>query len=89
MDRRNFIKNLIVAAGAVVVFSATFAIKDVRAEETPRRRRKRRRRFVFKVKTHDGNIVGGIAIEAENMDAAKVKLRERYKNSEILDAKER
>jgi hypothetical protein len=48
----------------------------------------RSRRFVFKIKTKTGGIVGNIVIEATDMEAAKHKLRQRYPDGEILEAKE-
>jgi hypothetical protein len=47
------------------------------------------RKFVFKIKTRSGGIVSNIAIEAKDMEAAKVKLRNRYPDCEILEAKEK
>jgi len=47
------------------------------------------RKFVFKIKTKDGGIVGNIVIEAKDMEAAKHKLRQRYPNCEILEAREK
>jgi hypothetical protein len=46
------------------------------------------RKFVFKIKTKAGSIVGNIVIEATDMEAAKHKLRQRYADCEILEAKE-
>jgi hypothetical protein len=47
------------------------------------------RKFVFKIKTKSGSIVSNIVIEAKDMEAAKVKLRKRYPDCEILEAKEK
>lgn len=47
------------------------------------------KKFVFRIKTKSGGIIGNIVIHAKNMDAAKHKLRERYPNCEVLDAEER
>jgi hypothetical protein len=47
------------------------------------------RKFVFKIKTKSGGIVGNIVIEAKDMEAAKYKLRKRYPDCEILEAKEK
>jgi hypothetical protein len=47
------------------------------------------RKFVFKIKTKSGGIVGNIVIEAKDMEAAKHKLRERYPDCEILEGKEK
>ena len=47
------------------------------------------RKFVFKIKTKAGGIVGNIVIEATDMEAAKHKLRQRYPDCEILEAKEK
>jgi hypothetical protein len=47
------------------------------------------RKFVFKIKTNSGGIVGNIVIEAKDMEAAKYKLRKRYPGCEILEAKEK
>ena len=47
------------------------------------------KRFVFKIKTKSGGIVGNIVIEAKDIEAAKVKLRKRYPDCEILEGKEK
>ena len=47
------------------------------------------RKFVFKIKTRSGSIVGNIVINATDMDAAKHKLRKRYFDCEIMEAKEK
>jgi hypothetical protein len=47
------------------------------------------KRFVFKIKTKSGGIVGTIVIEAEDIEAAKVKLRKRYPDCEILEGHEK
>lgn len=47
------------------------------------------RKFVFKIKTKSGGIVGNIVIEAKDMEAAKYKLRQRYPGCEILEAREK
>jgi hypothetical protein len=47
------------------------------------------RKFVFKIKTKAGGIVGNIVIEATDIEAAKHKLRQRYPDCEILEAKEK
>jgi hypothetical protein len=47
------------------------------------------RKFVFKIKTKSGGIVSNIVIEAKDVEAAKVKLRKRYPDCEILEAKEK
>lgn len=47
------------------------------------------RKFVFKIKTKSGGIVGNITIEAKDMEAAKHKLRQRYPDCEILEAREK
>ena len=44
------------------------------------------RKFVFKIKTKSGGIIGNIVIEAKDMEAAKYKLRQRYPDCEILEA---
>ena len=48
-----------------------------------------RRRFVFKVKTKGGGIVGNIVIEAKDIEEAKYKLRKRYPDCEILEGHEK
>jgi hypothetical protein len=45
--------------------------------------------FIFKIKTKDKSIISGIVIQAKDMDAAKYKLKQRYKDCEILEAHER
>jgi hypothetical protein len=47
------------------------------------------RKFVFKIKTKNGGIIGGITIEAKDIEAAKYKLKQRYPDCEILEAKEK
>ena len=47
------------------------------------------KKFVFKIKTKSGGIVGNIVIEAKDIEAAKVKLRERYPDCEILEGHEK
>jgi len=47
------------------------------------------KRFVFKIKTKSGGIVGNIVIEAVDIEAAKVKLRKRYPECEILEGREK
>jgi len=48
-----------------------------------------RKKFVFKIKTKSGGIVGNIVIEAKDIEAAKVKLRKRYPDCEILEGREK
>ena len=47
------------------------------------------RKFVFKIKTKSGGIVGNIVIEANDIEAAKYKLRQRYPDCEILEGREK
>jgi hypothetical protein len=47
------------------------------------------RKFVFKIKTKSGGIVGNIVIQAKDAEAAKHKLRERYPDCEILEMEEK
>ena len=47
------------------------------------------RRFVFKIKTKSGGIIGNIVIEAKDIEAAKYKLRKRYPDCEILEGREK
>lgn len=47
------------------------------------------KRFVFKIKTKSGGIVGNIVIEAKDIEAAKVKLKKRYPDCEILEGHEK
>ena len=46
------------------------------------------KRFVFKIRTKNGGIVGDIVIEAKDIEEAKYKLRKRYPNCEILEGHE-
>jgi hypothetical protein len=43
-----------------------------------------RKRFVFKIRTKSGGIVGNVVVEAKDMEEAKCKLRQRYPDCEIL-----
>ncbi len=47
------------------------------------------KRFVFKIKTKSGSIVGNIVIEAKDIEEAKYKLRKRYPDCEILEGHEK
>ena len=47
------------------------------------------KRFIFKIKTKGGSIIDNIVIEASDAEAAKVKLRKRYPDCEILSMKEK
>ena len=47
------------------------------------------RRFVFRISTKSGGIVGNIVIEAKDIEEAKHKLRHRYPGCEILEGHER
>jgi hypothetical protein len=47
-----------------------------------------RRRFVFKIRTKSGSIVGNVVVEAKDMEEAKYKLRQRYPDCEILEGHE-
>jgi hypothetical protein len=45
--------------------------------------------FVFKIKTKSGSIISNIVIQAKDLDAAKVKLRQKYPDCEILEGHEK
>ena len=47
------------------------------------------KRFVFKIKTKSGSIVGNIVIEAKDIEEAKYKLRKRYPDCEIMEGHEK
>lgn len=47
------------------------------------------RKFVFKIKTKSGGIIGNIVIESKDIEAAKHKLRQRYPDCEILEGHEK
>lgn len=47
------------------------------------------KRFVFKIKTKSGGIVGNIVIEAKDIEEAKYKLRKRYPECEIMEGHEK
>ncbi len=55
----------------------------------PRQLSAANRKFVFKIKTKGGGIVGNIVIEAKDAENAKYKLRKRYPDCEILEMKEK
>jgi len=48
-----------------------------------------RKKFLFKVKTKSGSIVGNILIEAKDVFAAIVKVKKRYPGCTILEAREK
>ena len=74
MQRRQFVTGSIITLALAAVPSLAHA---------------RNRKFVFKIKTKAGGIVGNVVIEATDMEAAKHKLRQRYPDCEILEAKEK
>jgi len=74
MQRRQFVTGSVTAVALAAVPSLALAVN---------------RKFVFKIKTKSGGIVGNIVIEAKDMEAAKYKLRKRYPDCEILEAKEK
>ena len=47
------------------------------------------KRFVFKIRTKSGGIVGNIVIEAKDIEEAKHKLRQEYPDCEILEGHEK
>lgn len=47
------------------------------------------RKFIFKIKTKSGGIVGNIVIEAKDAENAKYKLRQRYPDCEIIEMREK
>ena len=47
------------------------------------------KKFVFKVKTKSGGIVGNILIEAKDVFAAISKLKKRYPGCTVLEAREK
>lgn len=49
----------------------------------------RLKKYVFRVKTKGGSIVGNILIEANDEEAAKVKLKRRYPDCQILNVGKR
>ena len=49
----------------------------------------KRRKFIFKIKTEKGSIIGNIVIEGTSQSNAESKLRRRYPNCEILDCQEK
>jgi hypothetical protein len=44
-------------------------------------------KFIFRIKTKNGGIVGNILIEAPDVEAAKAKLMQRYPGCTILNVK--
>jgi hypothetical protein len=74
MRRREFI------AGSTAILALTVLPGTVQAAT---------RKFVFKIKTKSGGIIGNIVIEAKDIEAAKHKLRQRYPDCEILEGHEK
>jgi hypothetical protein len=74
MQRRQFVAGCVTTLALVAAPSLAFGAS---------------RKFVFKIKTKSGGIVGNIVIEAKDMEAAKYKLRQRYPGCEIMEAKEK
>ena len=75
MRRRSFLATVMGCLGASVCGPATALAS--------------RRRFVFRIRTKSGGIVGNIVIEAKDIFAAMVKLKRRYPECEILEGGER
>ncbi len=49
----------------------------------------KRKKYVFKIRTEKGSIIGNIVIEGTSQSNAESKLRRRYPNCEILDCQEK
>ncbi len=49
----------------------------------------KQKRFVFKIRTKSGGIIGNIVERAKSLDGAKVKVRKRYPECEFLESEER
>lgn len=71
MNRRSFLT----AALALVL------VNPSRGCAEPRKLKK----FRFRIKTKNGGVVGNVTIEAYDVEAAKVKLKKRYPDCEILN----
>lgn len=74
MNRRIFLTAAFSMIGALAVSSDLFAVN---------------RKFVFKVRTKSGGIVGNILIEAKDQFAAISKLKQRCPGCEVLEAREK
>jgi hypothetical protein len=46
------------------------------------------KKYTFRIKTKNGNIVGGISIYGTDEENAKYKLRQRYPDCQIIEMKE-
>lgn len=66
-------RTFLVAASSVIAGQSAFAAAN--------------QKFIFRVKTKDGGIVGNVLIEAPDVEAAKVKLMKRYPGCTILNVK--
>ena len=66
-----------------------FGLASVTAVCLPRQAVAASRKFVFKIKTKSGGIVGNIVIEAKDAENAKYKLRQRHPDCEIMEMKEK
>lgn len=74
MNRRIFLAAAVSMVGALVFPSHAFAAN---------------KKFVFKIRTRSGGIVGNVLIEAGDVFAAINKLKKRYPACEVLEVKER
>lgn len=74
MNRRIFLAAAVSMVGALVFPSHAFAAN---------------KKFVFKIRTRSGGIVGNVLIEASDVFAAINKLMKRYPGCEVLEVKER
>ena len=72
-ERHMHRRTFLVAVSSVIVGQPAFAAAN--------------QKFIFRVKTKDGGIIGNVLIEAADVEAAKVKLMKRYPGSTILNVK--
>ena len=75
MNRRTFVRTSIVA----FVGSITFSSNALSANK----------KFLFKIRTKSGGIIGNILIEAHDVFAAITKLKKGYPGCEVLGVKEK
>lgn len=74
MNRRIFLAAAVSMVGALVFPSHAFAAN---------------KKFIFRIKTKSGGIVGNVLIEAGDVFAAITKLKKRYPGCEVLGVRER
>jgi len=74
MNRRDFVRTSVLGLLGTLTFSTAALAAN--------------KKFLFKIRTKSGGIIGNILIEAKDQFAAVAKLMQRYPGCEILEGRE-